>query len=634
MWGAIRSFSSKPTFRPTKHDCSNSFWHVDTEAPKQGCTNYGVDTMQEAALLYQTAEVCCVFSFQGLDCSVRDNCRLTNSLILAERNLPRPGESCENWWHPDTLEGLDGCSNYLHFPVSWKQPKNKANLLFDTSQECCQKLYLEQGNHCKVYNYCEADPTKYPTPPPTPWPISPTEPPTFAQPTTPAPKSLTTDVTSPPPCESAKWHIAAGANDLTCTNGLDYPEPWNDPRMSANFLFDSHFDCCKRFSPFDPNACGRVDVCEDTTTTTASIAMTTTTTATLTVMGTPLADDPTNPETSSKCLSARWHMTQDFSKCSNNFEYLSSWPLFDHPTECCVGVFNYVDCEIEDICASGNIISMNTKTRNPSYEPTPKPSSGIPTREPTPNPTSEPIPNATARTDKTRSPKPEPTPKPSSGMPTREPAPQLTSKPMPNPTKEPMTKLSTKKPTQKPLQNSSAGDDSNNHCSGKSRRQCVNDSQCHYKRTGRICVEIETTSQIANKPTATITTPTNSVANRCGGKLRKQCIKDTECTWDTSEQSCDQLSATPTDIHENKGNIAATTATTELTTPASVNCDRWHPKTITDRTCSNSQDYPSLWDNYPYSEQYVFNSFKQCCKKFYGGTCNQEDVCETIQNRE
>jgi len=203
------------------------------------------------------------------------------------------------------------------------------------------------------------------------------------------------------------------------------------------------------------------------------------------------------------------------------------------------------------------------------------------------------------------------------------------------PTRGPTLKPSTRMPTRAPLQKINAMDDSHDHCSVKSRRQCLKDPGCRYDLPGRICVKVETKSQTTPEP-STMTKPAVDAKSRCGGMLKKQCVKDPECIWHTSEKSCARLATTSGDIHENKGGITTTTTTTpESTTPASQNCvgRRWHPKTVTDRTCSNSHDYPPLWDNHPYSEQYLFNSFKQCCKVFYGGTCNQEDVCEAIASR-
>jgi len=81
--------------------------------PDQGCTNYDISTSENKspALLFQSAEECCAFAYEGLDCSVRNSCELENSFIFAEWNFQLSEDSCESDWHPDLDYGRDGCSN-------------------------------------------------------------------------------------------------------------------------------------------------------------------------------------------------------------------------------------------------------------------------------------------------------------------------------------------------------------------------------------------------------------------------------------------------------------------------------------------------------------------------------------------
>lgn len=281
---------TKPTPRPTKVDCSDSSWSVDESSADQGCTNYDIDLdlLDSAILLFQNAEDCCAHHFEGLDCTVQDICRLTNSLISAVSNVK---DECDNYWHPDIKYDIGGCSNSLHFPDSWSQ---SSTLLFDTVQDCCKKLYLDRGNHCKIYNHCSTEPpTKRPTDHPTPRPSSlpitpqPIDPASLGEPETP-------DVRS---CESAKWHISVGSEEMACSNSLIYPAAWNSADLQGKFLFVSHADCCERYSSHDPSACGKLYGCESEVTTTLS-----------TIAGVS-TNDPGTP-----CVSARWHMSRDFSK--------------------------------------------------------------------------------------------------------------------------------------------------------------------------------------------------------------------------------------------------------------------------------------------------------------------------------
>ena len=155
--GAYMAFVG-PTNRPTTTDCSDSSWHVEPNNA-QGCTNFNVNALDitDPNFLFSSAEECCSFNFESLDCSVRDNCKLTDSVISATNNIAQSEDSCDNAWHPDIENKRDGCSNTNHFPSSWYHAS--VQLVFDTVEECCQSLYFDRGNHCKMYNYCATPPT-------------------------------------------------------------------------------------------------------------------------------------------------------------------------------------------------------------------------------------------------------------------------------------------------------------------------------------------------------------------------------------------------------------------------------------------------------------------------------------------
>ncbi len=198
------------------------------------------------------------------------------------------------------------CSNNFDLPPSWP--------LFPNSNECCINVF--GGTDCEVEDICATEvtpimteiPSREPT---TPTPISGS--PSAVEIYTPAPMSGSppADVTSPSSCQSRKWHLHTGAAGAACSNSLTYPSGWDDPNISANFLFNSHSDCCARWSPSNPQSCGRMDDCADVGTTTASTVMANVTTRTTsTVVG-----DSNNPATSiGSCLSGDWHITRDYSK--------------------------------------------------------------------------------------------------------------------------------------------------------------------------------------------------------------------------------------------------------------------------------------------------------------------------------
>ena len=56
---------------------------------------------------------------------------------------------------------------------------------------------------------------------------------------------------------------------------------------------------------------------------------------------------------------------------------------------------------------------------------------------------------------------------------------------------------------------------------------------------------------------------------------------------------------------------------------------RWHPGDLNRRICTNSPDYPVLWDSPPLSQTYFTDSADECCEKFYENKrCRIRDVCD------
>ena len=52
----------------------------------------------------------------------------------------------------------------------------------------------------------------------------------------------------------------------------------------------------------------------------------------------------------------------------------------------------------------------------------------------------------------------------------------------------------------------------------------------------------------------------------------------------------------------------------------------YHPTTPEQRTCTNSQDYPIVWNEQ--SDRFLFVSAQDCCAQFYSdGVCFIKEVC-------
>jgi len=96
----------------------------------------------------------------------------------------------------------------------------------------------------------------------------------------------------------------------------------------------------------------------------------------------------------------------------------------------------------------------------------------------------------------------------------------------------------------------------------------------------------------------------------CGDiKTKKKCKKNGWCAW-TEGGMCVSLSEVPSD-------------------PDGCENRLWHPVPGGGRTCTNSLDYPEVWNYKPYSVKYFFDSAEACCGGLYndGGGCIMVDAC-------
>ena len=111
-------------------------------------------------------------------------------------------------------------------------------------------------------------------------------------------------------------------------------------------------------------------------------------------------------------------------------------------------------------------------------------------------------------------------------------------------------------------------------------------------------------------PTPTTQLPTSSPAEpTCGDiTVAKRCKRDGRCAW-TEGGTCVPLSEAPPD-------------------PDPCDDMPWHPVPGGDGTCTNSLDYPMVWNYGPYSTEYFFDSAEACCAGLYGdGECVMVDAC-------
>jgi len=474
---------SLPTARPTGGDCTEDKWGYDAEYVN-GCTN-NLDSNDDGStsrsinkgmVVFQSWQECCHRFFSRLrNCRVDDRCRTDTEVVsyLDRRSRTISNDDCEShpMYHPDDVN-KDGCTNSLDFPESWiNLGKNRESALFyPTVFECCEELYLKKGYDCNIRNVCAVFITDHPTSSPTL--LLPSKEEHSDKPTV--------DITS---CLGQPWHPDM-ANAVVgviggCSNDAGYSESWNEnPGM---LLFDTAEECCNtHLIPYGLKCVIR-DTCLANTTIDPRPSNT----------GSPDGDDLP----SSSCESAKWHPTEGFTKCTNDLDYPQNWErandlMFDGATECCVNVFNYADCAMEDLCASSDVLTSGTSMM-PSQEP-----SLIPTKMSSS--------------------------KPSTAMPTSEP-----------PTKMPTSKPSSKMPISAPVHKSNPP---TNPCIGKKQRKC-RAPLCIWDKSQNSCLLVANQQNPSTKPTSP-PAGEGTIRSRCTGKSKRRCPEIPGCAWNSSIKSC------------------------------------------------------------------------------------------------
>jgi hypothetical protein len=155
---------------------------------------------------------------------------------------------------------------------------------------------------------------------------------------------------------------------LTSNCSFWYDKSWDeDPSLKVTYFHPSAKDCCALFFEAWNRDCIIENICDfvspaqspkPTPNPVAPQPVTTTTTSTAMLTA------------NSSCNSALWHPTENYSACTNDFDYKVKWnypPLKDtylhkSPEDCCAS-FLGKECVVIDICASSA----------PSAKPTPKP---------------------------------------------------------------------------------------------------------------------------------------------------------------------------------------------------------------------------------------------------------------------
>ena len=156
---------------------------------------------------------------------------------------------------------------------------------------------------------------------------------------------------SPVETEGCKWHISA-IDFSKCTNDSHHLAEWlEDPEL---YFFDEASDCC--MFAFGTSSCPKEDACSaaaSTNPTTVSAAATTL----------------PHFETVDGCqYSLKWHISLDFTKCTNDLDYQRQWLenpdlyFFNEASDCCILAFNNPDCIQEHVCPTNEDLEVGSES--------------------------------------------------------------------------------------------------------------------------------------------------------------------------------------------------------------------------------------------------------------------------------
>jgi len=587
-----------------------------------GCSNDG--NILEAwvgmkNLYFNTAEECCAVYAMNGNCDVTDICGddarsedvppSTSSPTSPPTSTPSQTvpDCASRKWYPDfTTYSTPKCINGLEYNPSWDLPENEGKFLMDTSEECCTKFF---GPSCSILSTCYVEPS----------------------PPLPTQKPSSAPTTSTMSCGSRKWHPDfSGSSGPKCTNSLDYSPTWNTPENSANFLLDTKEACCQKFLGKN---CAVVDVCdlgqspstippnkrptaEPTTLPTASHTAYPTSKPTV---QTPICD-----------ASELWHVTLDFQKCSNSFDYPSSWLepgtkdefMFHSSQDCCLQFFEN-GCVVEDICSS-----TSSPTKMPISSPSKNPTS-IPTHEPTSVPSN--LPTIASTNALSKSPSKGPTFSPTHAATSNQASSSGSSGNATETSGCLNRKWHPKSATDHICSNSLDYPETWNDPDVAPRflRNSSLDC-CNHFYSGMECVVVDVCGS---------DNFTSITAADCGEKLwHPTSLEERRCTnddiypplWDTlgnqflrdsAEDCCGAFYVYGDCVIDN-------ICPPPVPSPRDCEGKKWHPKSITERVCSNSDEFPAIWGLPPMSDEFLLNTAEECCFQHYSdGDCEILDIC-------
>lgn len=128
--------------------CDQRKWHIDLKDPSDpGCTNeFKVPSwvLNNPKMSFDSSDECCTILFPANYCKITDACG-------DESTEKDPCDDAAKW-HFD-MDTKRGCTNNNRYPASWEEPEVAIDMIFDTSDGCCEK-FVSRGFPCPATDVC------------------------------------------------------------------------------------------------------------------------------------------------------------------------------------------------------------------------------------------------------------------------------------------------------------------------------------------------------------------------------------------------------------------------------------------------------------------------------------------------
>mmetsp|Transcript_4903 Transcript_4903/g.11218 ORF Transcript_4903/g.11218 Transcript_4903/m.11218 type:complete len:906 (-) Transcript_4903:230-2947(-) len=197
-------------------------WHAEM-VNQDGCTTNDsyppewLDPNMVIHMFHATSQECCSAVFAGMDesaCIVYGAGLCTTNVLDSSGPAPPPagvanGDCVSPGWHAD-ISAKDGCTNDDNYAGEWLSSNQKDTMFHSNAQQCCNFFFASDPASCKNYDRgCRIDPN-----------------------------------IGSGGCDGTIWVPDQGSSN-GCTNDPHFPEDWKD--KEGEYVFNTAMACCNKY---------------------------------------------------------------------------------------------------------------------------------------------------------------------------------------------------------------------------------------------------------------------------------------------------------------------------------------------------------------------------------------------------